>query len=164
MSFFNDAQLSRIRQFYDNLIESFGVSCKLIYHSKFIASTSNLQLADSTYISNTGLHGGPIGSTSHEKGGQNLIAEESSEDIIMVVDWTIKDKKIFGKNINLPHAIIKTRGFLEDLPKLQKCVEMQINLPNQPITVGSYRILGEGDDIFSISKNRYFFCYWERIS
>lgn len=164
MAFFTAEQIAGISDFYDELIESFSVPCKLIYIRKFEAGEPTLKFADDTYAQNIGLHGGPIQSDMGQSGGSDLIAEESTETIDLVVDWTIKDGRIFGKIITQPYDILRTHGALTDLPKIQRAVTMEVNLPGQPITKGVYKILSQGSDIFSIVKGRHFNCYWERVA
>lgn len=164
MAFFTAEQLAGISDFYDELIESFGTPCKLIYIRKFEPGEPTLKFADNTYAQNIGLHGGPIQTDSIDAGGSGLIAEESSETINLVIDWSLKDGRIFGKTIIQPYDILRTHGALTDLPKIQKAVTMEVNLPGQPITKGIYKVLSQGSDIFSIIKGRHFNCYWERVA
>ncbi len=164
MPFFNAEQLAGIAEFYTDLIESFGIPCKLIYIHKFVEGSTDLQFADNTFAANVGLHGGPIQGESYQEGGQNLVAQESSENINLVIDWSLKDGRLFGKTVMQPYDVIRTHGALTDLPKIQRAISMEVNLPGQPITKGLYKILSQGSDIFSIIQGKHFNCYWERIA
>lgn len=164
MAIFDAQQLSALNDFYSDLIVSFGKACKLIYHGKFVTGNQNLTLADNTYLKNIGIHGGPINSEDVIQGGSGLIQNSVSENITLVIDWSINDAKKYGINITSPYAIIKTHGHLTDLSKILKAVEMQVDLPLSPIVVGKYRFLGQGTDVFSIVQGKYFIGFWERIS
>lgn len=164
MAIFTDEQLQGIEEFIDEMLESFSTTCRLFYQPKYTEVSTNLQLADSTYMSNIGIHGGPILGISPETGDANVRASQATEDIAMIIEWELKDNKMYGQNMKSPYGIIRTHGFLSDLSKIQQCIEMQVKLPNSPITVARYRVFGEGEDVFSIVPNRYFICYWERIS
>lgn len=164
MAIFTSSQLKAISDLFDEMHSSFSKTCKLYFNPKFVTGNQNLLLSDTTYLANVGEHGGPIQSNQHNAGGSNLIQEDVTENVDLVIDWTIKDNQRWGAKVTVPFGIIHTRGYLTDLPKIQRCNEMQVDLPIQPIVNARYRWLGDGADIFSIVQGRFFLGYWERIS
>jgi len=161
---FNDEQLAGISEFISDMIETFGRPCQLFYQPIFVQNSNDLLLADQTYVENVGIHGGPIQGNQYNEGASGAIASQETETVSLVIDWTVKDNVAYAAQNKLPYAIIKTHGYLGDYNKIQRAIEMQVNLPGGPINMGRYKLLGQGGDIFSIVQNKYFMCYWERIS
>ena len=163
-NFFTSGQLEAISLFYEQLIYSFAKTCKLIYNERFVENANSTILVDDTYLGNTGSHGGPIASEGPLQGGSDLIKQAVSANVSLVIDWTLKSDRQYSVNSVTPYATIKVMGYLTDLPKLQQCNEVWVDLPIAPIVVGKYRVLGEGADIFSIIQGKFFSAVLERVS
>jgi len=168
MAIFTDSQLKAIRDFQDNALDSLSKTHKLFFPSKMVPCTNCLSPASSTYIGNVGSHGGPIPNMCVFCGGSGKIAQEVTDTISLEVNYspkiTPKVIQVDAPGIKLPWDVIMVKGYLKDLPKLQQCTEIQIDLPAFPITYGRYRLDGIGQDAFNITKGRYFVAILIRVS
>lgn len=168
MAIFTDRQLAGISEFQDNALDSLAKEHRLYFPSKMIPCSHLLLPASSTAASNAGLHGGPLPTICALCGGTGKVAQEVTETIMLEVDYsprnTPKVVQVDAPSVKLPWDLVLVKGYLTDLPKLQQCSEIQLNLPTFPITSGRYKLSGDGLDCFNIIKNRHFLAILVRLS
>lgn len=166
MAIFNSRQQKKIRDFQDNALDALSKTHKLIFPPIFESCSSCLSPAISTYMGNVGLHGGPLPNLCTFCGGTGKIQKEVTENIQLEINYSPTSKVIQADapNVQLPWDVILVKGYLKDLPKLQQCQEIQINLPSFPITSGRYKLSGDGLDAFNHTQGRYFLVMLVRIS
>lgn len=168
MAIFNARQLKAIRDFQDNALDTLGKLHKLIFPPIYVDCSNCLSPAVSTYTDNVGIHGGPIPNLCGFCGGTGKTQQEVTDTILLEVDFsprqTPKVVQVNAPGVQLPWDLIMVKGYLKDLPKLQQCEEVQINLPSFPVTSGKYRLSGDGLDAFNIIQGRYFLAILTRIS
>ena len=71
------------------------------------------------------------------------------------------DYETFGK-IDQPKSIVRLKTFLSDVPDLQRCEYIIINVPEQDIIDAKYRMLREPIPT-GLKQNRYAITFWERV-
>lgn len=164
----DSSQRQALQEGYDSMIAFYGKVCKLIYQPLIVEAGTSTQLADNTYIQGNYWMSGPMRVDQQGvpmAGGQNMKTQESSENITMTIDWYPKD--YLNSNITniapIEFNFIKTRGKIVDLPKIQKCIEMHVQIPLNNYIIGRYRLKSGATDAFSIIQEKYFIASWERI-
>jgi hypothetical protein len=164
------SQKAQLLQYVKDEHDLFSKTCRLYYPSIIVdCSTCADALAaasdESVRSSSFYLHGGQINSlgTCPSCGGTNSIAQESSEDIQMVVVTNLK-KWIPNGNVNvrIPDSRILTRGKIEDFPKVQQCNRMVVQPELQSEQKFSYLLSSEPIDQNGFFKDNFFNCYWDR--
>lgn len=149
----------------DDIITKLGKLCKLFYQPKLVdCSNCNLPAIDD-YAGNIWTHGGPLRvdqAGCNFCGGTGKIAQEYTENITLTIDWAPKAFKN-ANNVAIPFAFIGTRGYITDLPKIQKCIKLQVALPLQGYIIAEYALQGEAFDANNVIQGRYFIAYWNRI-
>lgn len=163
------SQINGIKEIYDSMLSFYGKVCKLIYQPLTIEAGTSIQLADNTYSQGNYWSQGHLRVDQQGipmEGAQNTKIQESAEDITMTIDWNPKDYlSSNATNISpIEFNFIKTRGKIVDFPKVQRCIEMHIQLPLENYVVGRYRLKLGATDAFSIIQNKYFIASWQRIN
>lgn len=168
MAIFNARQLKAIQDFQDNALNTLGKMHRLFFPSIYIDCSHCLTPAYSGFAANAGLHGGPLPNLCVNCGGSGKIKKEVTDTILLEVDFeprqTLKSAEVNVPSVKLPWNIVVVKGYLRDLPKLQQCNEIQLDLPSFPVTSGRYRLGGDGIDAFNIVQGRYFLATLVRIS
>lgn len=161
-------QLNALKEGFDSMIGFFGKECKLFYQPKIIDCPDCSKLVNNSYSQGSfGTHGGPqridqMG-VCFLCGGSGKRQQEYSENITMSCEWNPKGF-INAAGISLPTATLRTRGYLFDIIKIKKCIELRLQVPIENYVVGRYKLNSEASDSFNIVQGRYFIAYWDRIN
>ena len=171
MAIFSSQQLNAIQSFRDNALKSLSTVCKIWYVSEWITCPNPecLPVGNLPSMTNIGIHGGPLPTLCPLCAGNGKIQQEVTDTINLEINWIVRlygqKQKIDAPNTRLPYDYIEVKGFLSDLPKLQKMVELQAIVGDFPVTNARYRLdSGDGFDSFNIIQGRYFMAILERIS
>ena len=169
----SDEQKAAFKEAFDDILGAslFGKTCKIVYQPKLIdCQCSNLVTQPN---GSHWLHGGPLRIDQQGCsmcGGSGKVAQEYSENIVMSVNWKPVGSTNYDilysasqANIKIPYNIIVTRGFIVDLPKVKRCIQMQIQLPLAAYGLGRYTLRGEPGDSFNAIQDKYFLAVWDRI-
>ncbi len=155
-----------LKDAFDSVLDLFGKDCKLVYQPKLVDCVGCGGLANSTYSSNTWLHGGPVRVDQlgcDMCGGTGKKAEEYSENIKLTIAWRPEEFGIVAPSVMKPFGLIQTRGKIADMPKVMSCIELQVQLPIHAYMIGRYKLRGEPGDAFSSIQDKYFIALWDRI-
>lgn len=167
----DDEQEAAFTEAFGSLLTFFAKTCKLIYQPKIIDCDSCTTLVSDVANSHW-QHGGPLRIDQQGIcqlcGGTGKKTQEVSENISMSVAWQPKDFiggyfKGVAPGVVMPKGVIQTRARIEDLPKIQKCIEMHLQVEIENYVLGKYRLLREGTDQFGIIKHKWIICFWDRI-
>lgn len=158
-----------VQQLYDDIVNVFGRPCKLYYPPKLVENCPNCVLDPiGQKSSNKWLNGGPMpfpnGSICpfcHGVGGR---AEETFITVQMVVHF---NPAKFGETkvdaLRLANGVIKTGGFIKDLPQVMKCSYLVPDATLEGYGHYKYRLGGEAISSNNIIQGRYFEVLWDRI-
>jgi hypothetical protein len=152
---------------FTEMLEMLGKNCLLFYPSKWTQCINCIWDNIGQKSSNRYRSGGPapfqIGNCPMCSGVGKLQNEEHAT-IKMTIDWRPKNFDIFGPNIRLPSGGIVTRGYITDLPKVEKCDKMMIVNPGmQSYGHYSFKLAGEVVEPFQIIQNKFFAALWQRV-
>lgn len=160
----------------DDLINEFALECRLVYPPSY-ASCDNCT-ADILGInsSNHWKTGGPMPfpdmTTCPLCGGTGKRANEATELINLKCVFNpiferqlpgLKNLQLDKINIRLANAILKTRGFMTDVPKVMRATELIVNIPIEGYIRAKYTRITEPLDKNTFVSGRYFNCFWERV-
>jgi hypothetical protein len=163
--------LSRVRQINKKTYNGYVYDIEVDNHHKFICEFILVHNCIYDPIgqksSNRYRSGGPapfqIGNCPMCNSVGKLQSEEHAT-IKMTIDWRPKNFEIFGPNIRLPSGGIVTRGYITDLPKVEKCDKMMIVNPGmQSYGHYSFKLAGEVVEPFQIIQNKFFAALWQRV-
>lgn len=147
----------------DESISFFGKQCRLIYQPKYENCGCNFS-GIGNKLDNVWHHGGPASIMGCVYcGGTGKRPVEISENLIMILDWNPSQFLLPAPQSFSPYDIVQSKGFLSDLPKILKCMEMRAQLPIEPYIISRYKLYGQPGDQDNIIQNRYFLAIWERI-
>jgi hypothetical protein len=155
MGFLSPSQKAAVQAVLDRWIDEEGKDLKLIFAPKYVECASCLNTVDSTYVNNTGLHGGPIASFCTDCGGQGKYAQEVSETIKVRVKYNRGRYEISAPNVFSPVKTVRVRGYLTDLLKFQQAISYTLYLKDSDIVMGKYKLAEDASDI-SFIQDRYF--------
>jgi hypothetical protein len=169
------ADLADVSQILVDMLEQHGKACRLHYLPKMVdCAECSGRVAIGKQTKNVWKHGGPSPMSANvcsSCGGNGKRAQEVTENIKLVVDFNSKENwfgynKALPKNptVTLPYGIIQTRGYIYDLPKVLKCVEMELQLPLQGIVYARYKLLNSPTDYYGVVQDKFFVGTWERIA
>lgn len=164
MSILNTVQIQAIREIMDEMLDDWSKPCKIWYHPIPVDCDACINMV-TNQLGITGLHGGPMGNLCPFCGGIGKKEKEVTDTINLEIDYTNKFNRNNWNNIETikrPYEIINVKGYLVDLPKLQKSIEIQINIPAFPHTEGRYVLMGDADSSFAIVQERYFLATLKR--
>lgn len=169
MAILDSSQIAAIKLKLDEMISTVGKVCKLYYHSVNIDCENCVnQTQIGKKSKNAWRHGGPLPFSVQGCpicGGTGKMAQESTENITMVINWDTKSiVKNIAPNVIFPFSIIQTRGYIYDLPKVLKCEDMEVQLPMGHMVAAKYKLINSPTDAFSVIQEKYFLATWERIS
>ena len=88
--------------------------------------------------------------------------EAQSEAIQVLVAWTPKNFFIQPTNIALPDCDIQTKGYVSDVPKIMRCVEMKV-MGLDGYVHQRFTRTGEPNDINNIVQGRFAVTKWKRL-
>lgn len=166
---------SQIRQIasdaIDDLIDQLGKDVKLVYPPIASPCTCATDLVGKKGAS-IWQTGGPApaswsGTTGCPLcGGSGKQYTPSSNTIKLLCNIDIKTfENIGGIDVRLRQSgtIVQTKGYLSDLPKLDKCEYAIFQTTIQGIQEYRYKLISDPTDVNNIVPNRYFMALWKRI-
>jgi hypothetical protein len=139
--------------------------CRLYYPPRMITCINCQSDPIGRKSSNRYLHGGPapfpLGSICPMCGGTSRIAQESYDDIQLLID---EEPDIYKKypNANLPQGIIEAKGLISDMSKVLKCDYLIKDLTIRPYLEFRYTRYGEPVLPSNIVLNEFFISLWQR--
>lgn len=148
-----------------SLITNLGVPCTLYYPPKKTQCPNCEFDARTKKSANIYRAGGPISFTAGACpycNGVGFKEEEASDNIQMSIYWSHRDWHDIGVQIEKPDGVIQSRGFIEDLPKIKKCNQMEPNLKTNQAIKYRYKLKGEPVP-HGFRQQKYFLAFWERI-
>jgi hypothetical protein len=150
----------------DEMINSFGVTCQLVYPEKRTRCENCITNTMGGRSSNIYRSGGPI---SFPRGmpcpwcnGKGFLISESTEDIVLRVYWRTKDWIDVGFKVDVPANYVQTIGYIKDLPKIEKAKQLITNKDIKGYETWRFQRAGEGYP-HGFKQNRYIINFWERI-
>lgn len=151
---------------FDSLIYTLGKTCRLFITPKTLRCINCIYDPINKRSSNIYLTGGPYpfpeGSQCPLCGGKGIIVEEAYDDVILLIQEDVSKFQKIG-SLNFPDGSIQTKGFITDLPKIQRCNYMLKHVDLSSILPQKYKLSGEPICPGNIVKSRYFVCLWERM-
>lgn len=157
----DSATKSTIQDALDDIIAEFGKDCRLVYEGKWAACVNCLIDATSGKSTNRWRTGGPvpfqIGVCPQCK-GTGRRAEEVSESVRFKVEWEPKNFEypVEGLDLRVPHSVCQIKGYLSDLPKVNRCDHIIIQTPIEGIIQARFKLYGEPISPGNIIQGRYF--------
>ena len=152
----------------DQMLDDWGKPCKIWYPPVLEDCTECMNPTDITYAEGAGLHGGPIVNLCPFCGGRQKREKEVTDTIHLEIDYTNKLNRqtwnIEAPGVKMPYEVVTAQGYLTELPKLQRSIEILINLPGVPHSTGRYTLMDAGEDTFAIVQGRYFLASLKRVS
>jgi hypothetical protein len=159
-----------VQTVFDDMICEFGKDCRIVYPPRWIACANCIFDQQKALSSNRWKTGGPMpfpsGATCPLCNGKGRAAEEVSEVLHLLCSW---QEKRFAKTVpnltevRLPYGLLSTKGYLVDMPKLQRCDHLIVQIPIEAYGVGQYHLIGEPGDRNNIIQGRYCVALWERF-
>lgn len=154
---------------FDDILNK-GSPCVLIYHGNMEPCVNCVYDPIGKKSAGRFRDGGPLsfaeGTICPVCGGGGIRMTETTDTIKMTIDYNLtgesKKFKRVTSAIVFSETAIRTRGFITDLPKIQKCSEMVIADTNSPYYNWKYKLISEPVDDFVFVRNKYFSAYWER--
>lgn len=162
--------LDTIQEALDDFITNWGKSCT-IYYPAIWESCANCGYDEVTGKStNRWKHGGPI---PFQAGNICPICSGSGGHRVNQPTGTFRalceftPSKFFypiqNLDIRVPFSYCQTKGYLTDLPALQRADYILVETPIAGVTKLAYKMAGEGVDIHKIIQGRYCVVTWERV-
>jgi hypothetical protein len=158
----------------DTLILQLGKPCRLIYPPVLKACPQGCPLpAGGKQATDVWRTGGSVRpgnlSVCPLCGGSGQLATEASEVITLLCNFNPKEwflNNQIGQDTNLavrvPDGHCLTKGFLTDLPKIQRCTSAVLAMNVEPYIRYNYQLDSEPLDTSNILQGRYFQAMWKR--
>ena len=161
---------SGIFDIYDDVVRAFirdlGRTVTLVYQPKLVACPDCVgggigDMPGSRYL------GGGIMPVPQMVGclscnGTGTKEERQTESIDLNIYYSPKEWQNIGVRIEIPDGIIQVRGFIKDLPKAQRAIEMEVH--NDVRGYGVFRYSRYGEQIFhGLGRDNFFLGFWKRI-
>lgn len=151
----------------DDMFDLRAKNCRLIYKPKMENCSNCVADPIGKKSSNRYLHGGPIpfpnGSICPLCNGTSKKAIAQEENIRLAIEWSPARFVKPLPNLVIPDGSIQTKGYVSDIPKIKRSIEMVAQTPMEPYIRYKFKLLGEPVDIFNILQNKFFYCLWERV-
>lgn len=151
---------------FNSLIINLGRTCRMFYNPKIIPCINCVYDSINRKSSGVYLSGGPypfpMGSQCPVCYGKGTITEDAYEDVTLLIQEDVKQFQKIG-NLNFPNGSIQTKGFIADLPKIQRCDYMLKHVDLSSVLPQKYKLYGEPLCPGNIVQSKYFVCLWERI-
>lgn len=167
-----------IQTYGDFLITDSAESCKLIYPAKR-ESCPNCKW-DSQSQKSSGIYkpGGPYPFSNTPCpycNGVGFKEIEVSETVQLKLKWfnlqeqvdiakSLENATIPNDSVRLPYGVLRTRFFESQLPQILRANKLIPQTPTEHLQRSTYERITEPINNNSITKNRYFQCYWSRLS
>ena len=161
----NDIRKIAITAFTD-LITELGKDCRL-YYEPIKTECENCYYNEQTQrSSNVYKPGGPVpfldGMVCPVCGSRGVLETEQTEVIRLLLDKSPKDFYLVN-NIRMPQSDMSSKGFLTDLPKVQRCKYMVAQISLEPYLVEKFILVGTPTDTSNIVQNKFFIAGWKRV-
>lgn len=152
-------------QIFDDVITEFQKPCLVVYPPKMIPCTQCRLDPVGNKSSGFWKDGTRIRGVCPYCGGNYFKAEEVSETVNFLTEVEPKQFEKFPFSVPIRDAggLLQIKGFMEDLPKVQKCEYIIHDLNMRPFIEQRYRMYGEPISPSNIVQNRYFICLFERF-
>lgn len=164
----DDTIRAAVQDGFDFLIDELGKQCTL-YYPELKEECINCLFNPATGVSaNYHRDGGPIffppNNTCPMCNGAGVKLIEQKETIKLRLIWKDKIERVDNKlPIVIPGALLETRGYTRDVPKILKAIFLETQTPTQGYKTTQYKRVTFPGDKYSIIQNRYFSCQWEQI-
>lgn len=143
----------------DSTFTIFGVVCQLVY-------TETIEEISNTYDnvpSNLSINAHRNGQDQYRKENKVFREVEKIEDIKIKVYWSKKDFIKVGGDIVVPNNAIQTIFFATDLPKITRAKQLIVHKGIKDLQEMRFQRLGEPFPM-GLRQNRYFGCFWQRVT
>ncbi len=150
----------------DDMIDQLGKDCKLVYPS--VKTDCPNCVFDPTTNRSTGRYktGGPRpfpnGTICPVCRGAGRLDSTETDIIRMLCKWNPKEFIPLAGSLQLPNSIVRTKGYITDLPKVLRSKKMILQLPIEPYIRYTFDLQGEPIDAGNIVQGRYFIAIWKR--
>jgi hypothetical protein len=161
---------------FDDSLREFGDVCKLTYESTEEVCPNCLVNPRTGESTGRYKDGGPVpfelGEVCPVCDGRGRVQGTGSFDLItMTIDWRPKPFLDIGSGsgaegdrlVRVPGGAVVTRGFISDLPKVQRANYAILDINNQHLT-NKFKLYGSPYPLGAIVKHRYFGAVWERVN
>lgn len=143
----------------DSTFNIFGVTCQLVSIEKIeeiVYPDNNLPVINS--INNNIIDG------DHNIGTKTIREVETLTDIKLKVYWDSKEWiGIGGEDLKIPDGSIQTIGFMSDLQSILSAKQLIVHKGIKDIK--EMRFTRQGEHIpMGLKQERYFACFWTRVS
>lgn len=149
-----------------DMIDQLGKECLLLYPS--VEQPCPNCIYDPTTKRSTGIYktGGPTPFQNKTIcpvcRGNGRLPYESATTVTLLCQWNPRQYQNLGGNVQAPYSIVRTKGFLSDLPKVQRAKRMIIELPVTPLIRATFDLASEPVDAGNIVPGKFFTCIWKR--
>lgn len=157
-----------IQDALDDIIAEFGKNCRVVYPARWAACVNCVNDPVGRKSANRWRHGGPLqfpaGTPCPLCSGQGgHQADAPTEDVRLKVEWEpLRFWVPFpGLDLRAPHSVCQTKGFVWDLPRLQKADHLLVQLPVEPYVQTRMRAISSPVLPGNIIQDRYVIMTWE---
>ena len=157
-----------LREGFDDLLAAAAKPCKVVYPPRWVNCDNCVYDPLKQLSSNRWKTGGPMPFQAGHCplcSGKGRRAEEVSETLSLTCSWEPRDwARLVPRlaEVRVPYGLLLTRGMLADLPKVQRCDHLVVQLPIAGLVTANYKLAGEAGDAFQFVQGRYFVAPWER--
>lgn len=161
--------LTVITQALDDIITVLGKDCVLVYPPKMTACPNCVPSPMGGQSSNRWRSGGPVPFPNTGVcpwcNGAGRRAEEQSELVHMSCEWNPKEYKrpLEDVDVRVPYSVLKTKGYLTDLPKIVRCEYLRLQIPVEGYSVRRFKLASNPGDESNIIQGRYCVAIWTQI-
>jgi hypothetical protein len=158
-----DSVFVKYREAADMFINTLGVNCRINYVPTREECENCVFDTFSNKSSNVYKSGGPqpFDIICPYCDGVGYKETEYFENIKLRVNWQRKNFLKFAPLVNIPDNSVQIIGFLYDLPKIQKAINIVINTGQEGYGSFAYTLLGE-PVTHGFLNNRYFLAFLTR--
>lgn len=153
----------------DDLITELGKECKLVYPPRWAACDNCVRRQIGNLTSTTWKHGGPLpfqnGGVCPLCNGEGRKAVEQSEAITLLCSYEPRGffQPVPGTDVRVANATLRTKCYLEQVPKLKKADHLIFQLPQEPFVRAKFELATEPVDTSNVVKGRYAVAFWRQI-
>lgn len=151
----------------DDLINQLGKPCRLVYPPIYTACPNCVFDPIGNKSSNRYKHGGPVPfqfGNCPMCNGAGREATFPTEVVTLLCAWTPKQWFILPENLRMPDGDLQTKGYISDLPKIKRAVEMDMEISQEAYGHWRFKLASDPIDAGNIIQGRYCVCLWKRIS
>lgn len=150
----------------DDIITEFGKRCRLVYPARWTPCDNCLQDPVSRKSNNRWRSGGPVPfrmGVCPACSGEGGHAEESSEEVVMKVEWSAKKfwVPVPSLDIRVPYSVCQTKYLITLNKKVARCDHMVVQLPIEHAIPTRFKLFGSPTSPGNIIQDRYCVATWE---